>query len=202
VRSRISFFTYLDSMLDECAADVATSLSPVHPTFYVTYLRVEHLVYSLTSRNASLRHRHIVCQPRPAVLHRYPITRVPRDASVIRALRPHKIVVLTDDPDRHMEGASRALGPRASDHLVRGNFWCLPLPHLPHLSTRSALTHFTRFHQNSTHASSVHLHTAHLHCSFLRNNTRAVERPKHTNEHHPQTECFQMHTQQHTHVSF
>ena len=45
VRSRISFFTYLDSMLDECAADVATSLSP---TFYVTYLRVERLVPSLT----------------------------------------------------------------------------------------------------------------------------------------------------------
>ena len=53
----------------------------------------------------------------------FPISRIARDAELIKALRPHKIVVLTDDPDTHMSGADKALGGKGAQHLVRGNFW-------------------------------------------------------------------------------
>ena len=70
---------------------------------------------------------------------RYPITRVPRDPAIIRDLRPHKLVVLTDDPDRHMKGAAQALGlQRASEHLVRGNFWFEYMPAKVNKSTALA----------------------------------------------------------------
>lgn len=77
----------------------------------------------------------------------FEISRVERDAEAIAALRPHKLVVLTDDPDRHMAGASKMLSGlrlkknakiNPDEHLVRGNFWFEYMPAAVNKSTALA----------------------------------------------------------------
>jgi hydroxymethylpyrimidine pyrophosphatase-like HAD family hydrolase len=76
----------------------------------------------------------------------FPITRMEWDTEAIVALEPHKIVVLTDDPDRHLEGASKALSAISqplrpvipAQHLVRGNFWFEYMPAAVNKSTTLA----------------------------------------------------------------
>jgi len=57
----------------------------------------------------------------------FPISRIPRDANVIAALKPQKIVVLTNVPTSMMESAHKDLMAGEAD-LVRGYFWFEYMP--------------------------------------------------------------------------
>mmetsp|Transcript_4392 Transcript_4392/g.11144 ORF Transcript_4392/g.11144 Transcript_4392/m.11144 type:complete len:364 (-) Transcript_4392:745-1836(-) len=59
----------------------------------------------------------------------FPIARV--DKLEIAALNPYKMLIITDDPDKHMTQAAAALEDINADpaeHLVRGNFWFEYMP--------------------------------------------------------------------------